>query len=251
MSDKTDKKVAFITGANRGIGLETARQLGKLGVLPVIGARNSAAGEEAVAALKAQGVEAQSIKFDILSADDHKSAHDYFKAKFGRLDILINNAGVYLDGEAGVSNLFTPATVPQSMLRDSMDSNFFAPVAITQALLPLLQSAPAGRVVNLSSGLGSLNLVSDPTSSVYGAQSFAYNASKTALNSFTLHLAKMLEGTSVKVNSAHPGWVQTQMGGKLAPMQVEDGAKTSVQLATLPADGPSGGFFHLGEALPW
>lgn len=251
MSGKTDKRIAFITGGNRGIGFETARQLAAIGILPVIGVRDAAAGAEAILKLKGEGLEADAIKFDILKADDYKRAVAYLEKTYGRLDILINNAALYLDGEAGVSNAFTLDEIPQSMLRETMDSNFFAPIAITQALLPLLKQSPAGRIVNLSSGLGSLALVSDPTSSVYGAQSFAYNVSKTALNSFTVHLAKFLEGTSVKVNSAHPGWVQTSMGGKLAPMLIPDGAKTSVQLATLPADGPSGGFFHMGEPLPW
>ena len=251
MSNKTDKRIAFITGGNRGIGFETARQLATLGILPVIGVRNAIAGTEAVAVLKAEGLEVQSIKFDILKEADYKSAYDYFETNFGRLDILVNNAALYLDGDAGINNTHTMADVPQKMLRDTMDSNFLAPVAITQVLLPLLKKSKAGRIVNMSSALGSLGLLSDSTSSVYGAPSFTYNVSKTALNSFTVHLAQFLEDTAIKVNSAHPGWVQTSMGGKMAPMLIPDGAKTTVQLATLPDDGPSGGFFHMGEALPW
>ena len=118
-------------------------------------------------------------------------------------------------------------------------------------LLPLIRKAPSGRIVNLSSILGSLTLHSDPSSDIYDKKSFAYDASKTALNAFTVHLAQALRGTPIKVNSAHPGWVKTDMGGSAAPMEVSEGGKTSVQLATLPDDGPTGGYFHLGQPLPW
>ena len=124
-------------------------------------------------------------------------------------------------------------------------------IELTQALLPLLTASPAGRIVNLSSILGSLTLHADPKSPIYGSKVLAYDASKTALNAFTVHLAHALKGTNVKVNSAHPGWVQTDMGGDAAPMQIPDGAKTSVWLATLPEDGPTGGYFHMQSALSW
>ncbi len=138
-----------------------------------------------------------------------------------------------------------------SALHKTLETNFFAQVALRQTLLPLIRLSPAGRVVNLSSILGSLTLHSTPGSPIYDAKSFAYDASKTALNAFTVHLAHELRNTSIKVNSAHPGWVKTEMGGENAPMEIVDGAKTSVQLAMLPADGPTGGFFFLGERLPW
>jgi NAD(P)-dependent dehydrogenase (short-subunit alcohol dehydrogenase family) len=124
-------------------------------------------------------------------------------------------------------------------------------VALTQTLLPLIRKSPAGRIVNLSSILGSLTLHADPKSPIYSMKGFAYDASKTALNAFSVHLAHELEDTAIKVNSAHPGWVKTDMGGSAAPMELAEGGKTSVQLATLPADGPTGGFFHLGDPLPW
>jgi NAD(P)-dependent dehydrogenase (short-subunit alcohol dehydrogenase family) len=117
--------------------------------------------------------------------------------------------------------------------------------------LPLLRKSPAGRIDNLSSILGSLAAHSDPSSPIYNMKPFAYDASKTALNAFTVHLAQELKGTPIKVNSAHPGWVKTDMGGSAAPMEVSEGGKTSVMLATLPDDGPTGGYFHLGETLPW
>ena len=137
------------------------------------------------------------------------------------------------------------------ILRKTFETNFFAVVALTQTLLPLIRKSPAGRIVNLSSILGSLTLHSDPSSGIYDMKAFAYDASKTALNAFTVHLAQELRDTPIKVNSAHPGWVKTDMGGAAAPMEVSEGGKTSVQLATLPDDGPTGGYFHLGEPLPW
>ncbi len=145
----------------------------------------------------------------------------------------------------------TTSTVTQEILHATFETNFFAVIALTQALLPLIRQSPAGRIVNLSSILASLTIHSEPTSPIYGMKTFAYDASKTALNAFTVHLAHELRGTPIKVNSAHPGWVKTDMGGPSAPMDVSEGGKTSVQLATLSNDGPTGGFFHLGEPLPW
>ena len=124
-------------------------------------------------------------------------------------------------------------------------------MALTKTLLPLIKNSSAGRIVNLSSILASLTLNADPGSPIYDAKSFAYDASKTALNAFTIHLAFDLRETPIKVNSAHPGWVKTDMGGPQAPMEIAEGARTSVALATLPDNGPSGGYFHLGQPLPW
>jgi NAD(P)-dependent dehydrogenase (short-subunit alcohol dehydrogenase family) len=244
-------KIAFITGANRGIGLETARQLGLMGVFPVLGARSAAAGEAALAELAAAGIDADALVFDVTRREDHQAAFDYFEDKAGRLDILINNAGVHLEGDAGGVSLYTPSTLPEQVLRTTFEVNFLAPVALTQTLLPLLRQASAGRIVNLSSILGSLALHADPHSEIYHAKAMAYDSSKTALNAWTVHLAYELRDETIKVNSAHPGWVQTDMGGSKAPVSLIDGAKTSVLLATLPADGPSGGFFHMGEPLPF
>ena len=143
------------------------------------------------------------------------------------------------------------STISSKILRKTFEANFFAQVALTQTLLPLIRKAPAGRIVNLSSILGSLTLHSDLHSHIYPHKVFAYDTSKTALNAFTLHLAHELRETPIKVNSAHTGWVKTDMGGPNAELEVADGGKTSVQLATLSADGPTGGYFHLGESLPW
>lgn len=250
MNKTTDKKIAFITGANRGIGFETAKQLGQLGVFPVIGVRTKEAGVEAVAKLTKDGIESDFIIFDVTKRDDLKTAYSYFE-KYGRLDILINNAGKFLEGEPGGEKIYSAANLPEQILRDTMEANFFGVVATTQALLPLIQKSKAGRIVNLASILGSLTLHADPNSPIYNAKSFAYDASKTAVNAYTVQLAFALKDSNVKVNSAHPGWVQTEMGGSAAPMNITDGAKTSVLLATLPDSGPTGGFFHMNDTLPW
>lgn len=242
------EKVAFITGGNKGLGLETARQLGKLGITVVIGARDEAKGKEAVARLQADGVQAEAIGFDVTRPADYRKVFDYLDKKYGRLDILINNAGVSKENFLGGNQ--TSATSAE-VLHETFDTNFFGVIQLTQVLLPLIKKAPAGRIVNLSSILGSLALHADPQSPIYNAKAFAYDASKAALNAFTIHLAHELKDTKIKVNSAHPGWVKTDMGTDAAPMEVPDGAKTSVRLATLPDNGPSGGYFHMNDALPW
>jgi NAD(P)-dependent dehydrogenase (short-subunit alcohol dehydrogenase family) len=247
-------KVAFITGANKGIGLETARGLGALGVAVVLGSRDEAKGNAAADRLRKEGTtDIEAVRFDVTRPDDHGAIARHLEDRYGKLDILVNNAGVALDDAdfGGPEGLNTTSTIPQEVLRDTFDTNFFGVVALTQALLPLIRKAPAGRIVNLSSILGSLTLHSDPSSPIYSTKAFAYDASKTALNAFTVHLAHELRGTPIKVNSAHPGWVKTDMGGARAPMDVSEGGQTSVQLATLPEDGPTGGFFHLGKPLPW
>lgn len=245
------QKVAFITGGNRGLGFETARELGQQGVRVVIGARDQKKGDEAVRKLAALGVEAKAIPFEVSNPEHHRAAHDFFAANFGRLDILVNNAGVMLERNEATGATYPTSALPARTLRETFDANFFAPVALTQALLPLLKKAPGGRIVNLSSILGSLSLHADPKSPIRDSKQLAYDASKAALNVFTIHLAHELQGTKIKVNSAHPGWVKTDMGGANAPMELADGAKTSVALALLPETGPTGGFFHLGETLPW
>jgi NAD(P)-dependent dehydrogenase (short-subunit alcohol dehydrogenase family) len=237
-------KIALVTGANKGIGLETSRQLAKLGFVVLMAARDESRGE-AAAQLAKEGGQVRFLKLDTAIAADRASAAGWIAEKYGKLDVLINNAAVNLDRDTKAS------TVSEEILRKTFDTNFFAVIALTQKLLPLLAKSEAGRIVNLTSNLASLTQHGDPKSQIYNVKFLAYDSSKTALNAFTVHLAHELKNTPIKVNSAHPGWVKTDMGGAQAPMQLADGAKTSVQLATLPPDGPSGGFFHLGERLPW
>jgi len=245
------QKIAFITGGNRGLGFQTALDLKDAGVKVVIGSRDLAQGEQAVAKLRAAGVDADVLQFDITKPADYQAAFDYFNSKYGRLDILVNNAGIAGGTFPGTGPEHSASEAPSGLLRKVFETNFFAQVALTDALLPLLKKSPAGRIVNLSSILGSLTLHADPNSPIYNAKSFASDASKTALNAFTVHLAWELRDTNIKVNSAHPGWVKTDMGGEQAPMELSEGGKTSAALATLPDDGPSGGYFHQGQPLPW
>jgi NAD(P)-dependent dehydrogenase (short-subunit alcohol dehydrogenase family) len=249
----SQRKVAFITGANRGIGLETARGLASLGYAVVLGCRDEAKGRAAAEELKAGGAaDVEVLRCDVADLAGHDAVARHLEERHGKLDALVNNAGIMLDpGDLADGGFDTTLTVSMEALRETFDVNFFAVVALTRTLLPLLRKSPAGRIVNLSSILASLALHADPKSPIYESKAFAYDASKTALNAFTVHLAHELLGTPIKVNSAHPGWVQTEMGGKAAPMPLDQGGQTSVQLATLPEDGPTGGFFHLGEPLPW
>jgi NAD(P)-dependent dehydrogenase (short-subunit alcohol dehydrogenase family) len=244
-------KIAFITGGNRGLGFQTALELGLTGIKVVIGSRDLTQGEQALAKLRAAGADADVLLFDINRTASHQAAYGYFNSRYGRLDILVNNAGIAGGAFPGTGPEHRAADVPPDLLHQVFETNFFSQVALTKVLLPLIRKSPAGRIVNLSSILGSLTLHSDSKSPIYNAKTFAYDASKTALNAFTVHLAYELRDTKIKVNSAHPGWVKTDLGGPQAPMELAEGAKTSAALATLPDDGPTGGFFHLGQPIPW
>lgn len=210
-------KIALITGANKGLGLETARQLGKLGATILVGSRDSGKGQQAAEVLRGFGKDAKAIKLDVLNAADIKAAAETIKRDYGRLDILINNAGV--NYEPLGSN--TTLTVSEDNLRRTFETNFFAVVNVTRAMLPLLEKSTGGRIVNLSSILGSLTL--QASAGGLGSKGFGYDSSKSALNAFTIHLADALKGTKIKVNSAHPGWVRTEMGTNVAPLEVKEG----------------------------
>lgn len=243
------EKIALVTGANKGIGLETVRQLASKGVHVLLGARDIAKASAAAQPLIASGLKVEPIELDVTNSAHIASAAAMIQAKFGRLDILVNNAGIMVEAVDWAQN--TTIDVTAAILRKTYDTNFFGTVAVTQALLPLVIKAPAGRIVNVSSIMGSLLFHAKPDSPIYDSKPFAYDSSKTALNAFTIHLAHALKGTAVKVNSAHPGWVKTEMGGAGAMLDIPEGASTSVELALLEADGPTGGYFHLGKPLPW
>jgi len=247
MKNKSNKRqIAVITGANKGIGFETARQLGKQGLTILLGARDKKKAKEAAAQLCKEGIDAHGIIIDVNNNASIKKAAASAKRQYGRVDILINNAGVMLHSEdksAGNQAL--------DVWRKTFETNFFGVIATTQAFLPLLRKSKAGRIVNLSSILGSMTYHSTPGSPIYGNHVPAYNVSKAAVNAFTVQLAYELKDTKIRVNAAHPGWVKTDMGGEAAPMEIIDGAKTSVALATMGADAPSGAYIHLGQKLPW
>lgn len=240
-------KVALITGANKGLGFEMARQLAQTGVTILLAARDPERGEAAAKKLRDEGLDVTFLKLDVTDKKDVAKAAEHIEQHYGKLDILINNAGISADGLAGTN---VSATTEQS-LKTTFETNFFAPIALTQALLPLIKKSEAGRIVNMSSILGSQTLHADPKSPIYDFKALSYDSSKAALNSFTIHLAHELKDTNIKVNSAHPGWVKTDMGTDAAPMELPEGGKTGVALALLDANGPSGGFFHLGQPLPW
>lgn len=241
-----NEKIALITGANKGLGFEAARQLAKAGVHVIIGSRDRNKGISAALKIQAEGLSAEVLPIDVTKSSSIEEAVREIERKHGRLDILINNAGVLLDDPT-----IKPSQQTLETWRRTFDSNVFGLVETTLAFLPLLHKSQAGRIVNLSSILGSNTLHQDPASPIYEFKIPAYNVSKSAVNAWTVHLAHELKGSKIKVNAAHPGHVKTDMGGPEAPMAIVDGAKTSVQLALLADDGPSGAFIHLGEALPW
>ena len=202
------KQIALITGANKGIGLETARQLGKKGVTILLGARDGQKAKTAAQQLRKEGIDAHGIVIDVNDSESIKQAAALVEREHGRLDILINNAGVMLQGEDK-----SAGNQPLEVWRRTFETNFFGLVATTQAFLPLLRKSEAGRIVNLSSILGSMTFHSTPGSPIYGNHIPAYNVSKTTVNAFTVQLAYELKDTKIKVNAAHPGWVKTDMGG--------------------------------------
>lgn len=244
-----EKKIALVTGANKGIGFETSRQLAQKGIMVLMGARDKDLGNESCRELQAEGYDVESVHIDVTNSEQIIRLAEMINNKFGHLDILVNNAGMVHVDEPLFSN--STATVPMNALRQTFDVNFFGLVELTQELLPLIRKSPAGRIVNMSSMLGSLGLHTDEQAGLDQIKPLAYDASKAAVNMFTVHLAALLRDTPVKVNSAHPGWVKTEMGGEEAPMNIENGAKTGVELALLDDDGPTGGFFHMGDIMPW
>jgi NAD(P)-dependent dehydrogenase (short-subunit alcohol dehydrogenase family) len=243
----TNEKVALITGGNRGVGLETAAELGALGYTVVLAVRDVTKGEAARAALTAKGYKAAVVAYDAARPETDATVREFLERTYGKLDALVNNAGLLRESIVGQSILKNPA----GTLEETFAVNLFAVVRLTLALLPLLEKSEASRIVNVSSILGSLTLHSSTNSPIGPAKSFAYNASKAALNAFTVHLADVLKGTKIKVNSAHPGWVKTELGGPHATDEIAGSGKTSARLATLAADGPTGGFFHQDQTLPW
>jgi NAD(P)-dependent dehydrogenase (short-subunit alcohol dehydrogenase family) len=240
------KKIALVTGANKGIGLETARQLGKQGITVLTGARDKAKASQAAEKLRQEGLDAHGIVVDVNDAASIQKAAARTERDYGRLDILVNNAGVMLDDARK-----KPSEQSLEVWRKTFETNLFGLIATTQAFLPLLRKSAAGRIVNLSSILGSIHFHATPGSPIYDTKVAAYNVSKSAVNAFTVQLAYELKDTPMKVNAAHPGWVKTELGGEGATMEISDGAKTSVALATVGADGPNGAFLHMGETLPW
>jgi len=237
-------RVAVVTGANKGIGLEIARQLGREGITVFLGARDVERGRAAAEKLRAEGLDARPLPLDVTDDASVSAAAALLEQSEGRLDILVNNAGIAIDDGP-------PSRVSLDAVRRTYETNVFGVIRTTQALLPLLRRSDAGRIVNLSSGLGSLTRNSDPTWDYASVKFLAYNSSKTALNMITVQFAYELRTTPIKVNAADPGYVATDMNRNQGVRSVEQGAATPVRLALLPADGPTGGYFNDDGPLPW
>lgn len=237
----TDTRIALVSGGNRGIGLEIVRQLSQLGIIAVIGARDLAKGQAACEGLATEGVEAAVVRLD---ADDGRTIADAVEeivSRFGRIDILVNNAAILIDGPGGFkSSLFD---LKAETVRRTFETNVLGPLRITQAVVPIMQNTGYGRIVNMSSGAGQL-------SDMRGGFP-AYRMSKAALNALTRMTAAELASSNIKVNAVCPGWVRTDMGGAEAERHVEKGAETPVWLATLPENGPTGGFFRDKRQIAW
>lgn len=242
---KNDNRIALVTGANKGIGLEIARQLAQAGIHVLVGARDPGRGSAAVAELSAAGLRSQFVRLDLADHDTIAAAAEAIAAEHGRLDILVNNAGI-LDAEDG-----PPSSGSPEAARRIMDTNFVGTLAVTQAMLPLLRQSPAARIVNLSSSLGSLTLNGDPSSPYYSARLIGYNASKAALNMLTVQLAEELRGTSVVINSVSPGYVKTDLTGHSGFMTPEEGARLPVKYALLGENAVSGSFVEPNGESPW
>ncbi len=242
---ENSQRVALVTGANKSIGFEVVRQLARRGDTVLLGARDDTRGREAEAKLRAEGLDVQFVRLDVEDAKTHQEVAKLIEAQFGKLDVLVNNAGVALDAS------FKASDVTPDLLRKTFDTNFFGVIAVTQAFLPLLRKSEAGRIVNVSSGLGSLTRHGDPAWEFYEVKPLAYNSSKTALNAFTVTLAQEFKPTNIKLKSADPGFTASDINGHRGYKTVEQGASIIVDLATLPETGATGGYFDEQGALPW
>ena len=243
----TEMKIALVTGANKGIGLEIARQLAQDGMFVYLGARNKERGEKAAATLTGEGLKVKPSVLDVTDAETIATAVALVEKEQGKLDVLINNAGI-ADGSDWSRR---PSETPLADVRMVFDTNFFGVVEMIQAFIPLLRKSVAGRIVNLSSSLGSLTIHSDPNGGFKDYLLLSYNASKTALNAATVQFANELKPTSIKVNAVCPGYVATDLNNHSGPRTTEQGAKIAVKMATIGTDGPTGGYFNDEGAIPW
>ena len=238
MASETNR-VALVTGANRGIGLEIAHELARKGLHVVVGARDPSSADDAAAEIAKQGA-ASAVELDVTSDASASRAIHEILVRLGRLDVLVNNAGILIDSGK------TAATVSIEDLRRTLETNVIGAWRMTQAVLPQMRKQRYGRVVNLSSSMGQIAELR-----ASGGSWPAYRLSKTALNAMTILFASELRGEGILVNTVSPGWVRTDMGGASAPRSVEEGADTPVWLATLPDDGPTGGYFYDRRQIEW
>jgi len=239
------QRVALVTGANRGIGFAVAERLVQSEYTVILGARDEDKGSQARSEIGEHGRDVHDMLLDVTDATSIQAALGKIKDMFGRMDVLVNNAGIQIDGETTILEL------AQVTLQNTLETNAYGPLLLSQACIPLMKANGYGRIVNISSTLGALSDIANPESPYTGVDSPAYRMSKTLLNAMTVLLAKELRGSNILVNSVCPGWVRTDMGGPRAPRSVEEAAETPVWLATLPDGGPTGGFFRDRQPIPW
>ena len=249
-----NKPVALVTGANQGIGLQIAKDLVGHSFTVLVGSRNLERGE---AAAKELGPDARAVQLDVTDQTSITAAAERIRNELGRLDVLVNNAAISntskLPGQSveEYSRLNRPSTVSLDEVRTIWETNVFGVLAVYQAMLPLLRESPAARIVNVSSGAGSLASNADPASPYRQIFGPGYSASKTAMNAMTLAMAIELESTGIKVNACSPGFIKTNLNNYQGTGTVEEGAREPVRLALLGPDGPTGGFSRTGEVIPW
>ena len=257
---QTECRVALVTGANKGIGFEVARQLGQAGFCVLLGARNTDRGVAAAATLKSEGHYVRFQHLDVVDEFSVTMAATRIGESPGRLDVLINNAGILSAGEfnglneSGEPVVTPPSQVTTQVMRSTYETNIFGAVTVTNAMLPLIRRSPAGRIVNVSSRLAGFLLAQNCDSADNREEYLnllAYNSSKAALNHITLQYAIELRGTRIKVNAADPGHCATDINGRLGDRLPSEAAKIIVQLATLPEEGPSGAFIGEDGVRPW
>jgi NAD(P)-dependent dehydrogenase (short-subunit alcohol dehydrogenase family) len=247
--------VALVTGANKGIGFEIARELAEGGCIVWLAGRDLDRARAAAAKLEKAGLNVKSVALDVTRPESAADAARMVEAQSARLDILVNNAGISLEArreEGQPPAMIAPSELDLELLRQTYETNAFGPVTVTQAFLPLLRRSAAGRIVNMSSGLGSLTQKADPTTFLSKVNVMAYCSSKSALNAITVAFANKLRETNIKVNAAaDPGYCATDLNGRSGPRSAVQGAQVAVMLATLPSDGPTGGFFNDEGVVPW
>ncbi|WP_243713212.1 SDR family oxidoreductase [Actinomadura sp. 6K520] len=239
------ERIALITGANKGIGFEIARQLGERGAVVLVGARDEVRGKAAADSLAGRGITAVPLRIDVTDPASVADAASWIERRHGRLDVLVNNAGI-AGGFGGA-----PSAATAGDLREVYETNVFGVVSVTNAMLPLLRRSEAGRIVNMSSHVGSLTLNTDPGSPLANVNMLAYQSSKTALNALTVLYAKELKGTPVKVNLANPGPVATDINQHRGRLTPAEGAVIAVRLALLDDSGPSGACLAENGTVPW
>ena len=242
---QSNRRIALVTGANRGIGFAVAEQLARKGMTVILGCRDAEKGALARTQLEREDLDIQDTLMDVTDAASIHAAMGKIRDTFGRLDVLVNNAGIQIDGDTEILSL------AQVMLQNTLETNAFAPLLLSQAVIPMMRTNGYGRIVNISSTLGSLNDMANPDSDHDDVSSPAYRMSKTLLNAVTVLLAKAVGNSNILVNAVCPGWTRTDLGGPKAPLSPQEAAETPVWLAMLPDGGPTGGFFRNRQPIPW